>query len=124
MELAVSQREVDAIQTLQSQATQQVELAQTCWCFAPKDELPVASEADEGEAPFASALRAYNWPAAEALASSEEERQDVRDSKARVEWMRHCIKQHNYSKALEMAITNAEVERGRVEASVEGLTCQ
>jgi hypothetical protein len=107
LELAVDQREIDAIMQLKSQAASRDELSETCWCFGAKGE--PAAAVSTAERPLGEAIKEYNWSLAEALAADDDERQDVRDSRARVEWMREYTLRHEYEAALQMAITHAEV---------------
>ena len=55
------------------------------------------------------AIREYNWGAAEALADDDEDLRDLAESKARVEWLRTYTRQHKFNEALELAITAVEV---------------
>ena len=60
---------------------------------------------------FADAIRAYNWVAAEALAASEAERDDLATSKARVSWLEEYVNRREYEQARGLAITEEEVRR-------------
>ena len=111
LELAVTQQEIDDVHRLREDASLSSELRDAS-CLAP-GAAAANTASGEGaeqlaERPFATAIREYNWNAAEALAASEEERADLRDSKSRVEWMGHYAKQGQYDRAIEMAITHEE----------------
>ena len=64
----------------------------------------------EVERPFVTAIKEYNWAAAEALAETAEDTQDLIDSKARVEIMFRDVTEGKFDHALELAITEQEVE--------------
>jgi len=65
---------------------------------------------DERKAKFVSSVRAYDWDGAFALAKTDEERQDVEDSKNRVQWMQHYSALGQYAEALKLAILDEEKE--------------
>ena len=72
---------------------------------------------------FKDAIKTYEWPIAETLAWSEEEMQDLDDSKLRVELMNAAKVQGDFEKAHSYAITEAERDeidayRGTVSASL------
>ena len=121
LDLAVSQREVDAIHALQSQAATHVELADTwCRCFAPPppsrprpDEDDEDEERTHSERPFAVAIREYNWSAAEELAADREDEMDLHDSRWRVEAMHKFTRTGQFNRAAEMAITQKEFDQIR-----------
>ena len=132
LELAVTQQEIDQVHRLQDAASLTSKLRDAP-CLAPG----AADGADGGdgggndtrnppspaEAPFVTAIKEYNWSAAEILASSEAERADLRDSKSRVQWMGHLCDRGEHDKALELAITKAEqaqISQAQIEASRKG----
>ena len=71
---------------------------------------------------FVAAVRGYNWELALNLAASDEERQDVHDSRERVALMYRAIDVQQYEKALRLAITNAE-RRLITNAEEQGDSC-
>ena len=59
-------------------------------CFAGDDDgsrPPVAPTSAEARSAFVAAIKEYNWAAAERLAATEQDREDIKDSRARVEHM-------------------------------------
>ena len=118
--LAVSQREIDAVNALRLESVTKLELEETCWCFTGGFNKPDLETGQNGgsngsgaakpkERPFVTAIREYNWGAAEALADDDEDLRDLAESKARVEWLRTYTRQHKFNEALELAITAVEV---------------
>merc|ERR1719149_137095 len=82
-------------------------------CFGGGGGAATGAEARR-KADFTKAVRAYDWEAAQALATSSEEKADVVDSKNRVEWMEYHLAQGDRTQALEYAITSEE--RIRIES--------
>ena len=118
--MAVSQREIDAVNALRLESVTKLELEETCWCFTGGFNKPDLEPGQNGgsngsgaakpkERPFVTAIREYNWGAAEALADDDEDLRDLAESKARVEWLRTYTRQHKFNEALELAITAVEV---------------
>ena len=135
LELAVTKAEVDAIDILKAEAatkesrapppatplaepTPTTPQAATAPTSQPEVKVaqptPPAAASGPAEPPdpadaFKAAIRAYDWEAAEALASSDAERQDIKDSKLRVGWLKKYSADGQYDKAKELAITEAEL---------------
>ena len=63
------------------------------------------------EPQFIEAVKTYQWELAEKLVSSEQDRQDLANSRARVAWMAKHISDGDVQRAKSLAITEAEVER-------------
>lgn len=85
-------------------------MAQLCACLA-----------GNREARFVTAMRSYDWATATALATTEQERQDIADSISRVEWMQHYIASGNFNEARELAITlkeREEIDKAEGEAGI------
>jgi hypothetical protein len=74
---------------------------------------PTAREAlpSEEERDFVKAIKAYNWALAEELATTAEQKQDLRDSMARVKALELHTNRGEKDKALALAITEAEVRK-------------
>jgi len=94
-----------------------------CSCMGETKQLLDARRTEK----FKDAIKAYDWVIAETLASSDEEMQDLDDSKLRVEVMMAAKVQGHYDLALAYAITEAEREeieanKGAVEASIGVIT--
>jgi hypothetical protein len=77
------------------------------------DEIDRLRAAREREAAFVAAIRAYDWARAKALAENQRELDDLHDSILRVKFLDYYIEHGQTEKALELAITQAEVERVR-----------
>ena len=69
------------------------------------------------EPQFIEAVKTYQWELAEKLVSSEQDRQDLANSRARVAWMAKHISDGAVQRAKSLAITEAEVERIDLQAS-------
>ena len=80
-------------------------------CFAP------SGGEEKRKADFVKAVRNYEWDLAASLAVTAEEKQDVADSKNRVEWMDYHTAQGDMEEALTYAITSEE--RMRVESATK-----
>jgi len=97
----------------------------TCSCFgAPRLHL----EARRAQK-FKNAIKAYEWLIAETLACTDDEMQDLDDSKLRVELMTAAKVQGAFEKAQSYAITEAEradieEHRGELHASVHLMTAE
>ena len=76
---------------------------------APPSQTPKVAAAAKPS--FSDAIKAYDWGLGAELASSEQDRKDLADSKARVEWMAKYVKEGDVQRAKSLAITEAEVER-------------
>ena len=72
---------------------------------------PAPTTTIELEPQFIEAVKTYKWELAEKLVSSEQDRQDLANSRARVEWMAKHISDGDVQRAKSLAITEAEVER-------------
>jgi len=83
-------------------------------CFGGGDGGAAAAE-EARKADFVKAVRAYDWDGAFALAGTPDEKNDVADSKNRVEWMVYHLSQGDRTQALTYAITSEE--RIRIESS-------
>ena len=59
-------------------------------------------------------MRTYDWERAEAFAMTEQEKEDVADSKNRVDWMDYYLAQGDRTQALIYAITSAERKKARL----------
>ena len=79
------------------------------WAAAPTEPAPTTTI--ELEPQFIEAVKTYKWELAEKLVSSEQDRQDLANSRARVEWMAKHISDGDVQRAKSLAITEAEVER-------------
>jgi len=99
LELAISKDERQRILTAKAKA----EKPNFCNCFAWK---PSAAEGRKEK--FVAAIRNYDWDTAQLLASGDEERQDLEDSKNRLAWMLHFTAEGKYPEALALAITDEE----------------
>ena len=121
LELAVYQREINHIKELQAQQDSQHDVRDASWLIgaeaAEAAEMP--TKVQQAERPFVTAIREYNWAAAEALAEGGRDYDDLRDSKLRVEWMGHYASQGEYDKALEMCITAVEMQQIEVKRRAE-----
>lgn len=62
-------------------------------------------------ADFIKAVRQYNWDGAHALASTPQEKEDVADSKNRVDWMEYFLAQGDSMQAMMYAITSEERQK-------------
>jgi len=62
-------------------------------------------------AEFVEAIKTYDWAKAEKYAATAQDRQDLADSKARVQWLEEYAKRGDGEKAKSLAITDAEVKR-------------
>lgn len=72
----------------------------------PKVELTLPGETSRYR--FVMAIKEYDWEKAETLAESDQDREDVKDSKARVDHMHYNMKAGNKELAFEYAITKKE----------------
>lgn len=79
------------------------------WAAAPTEPAPTTTI--ELEPQFIEAVKTYKWELAEKLVSSEQDRQDLANSRARVDWMAKHISDGDVQRAKSLAITEAEVER-------------
>lgn len=75
-----------------------------CACFGNS----ASTNDQERQVKFAQAIRTYDWDLAEALAVTQEEKEDVVDSIGRVQWMKHHTTEKEFDKALALAITDTE----------------
>eukprot|EP00962_Isochrysis_galbana_P014015 scaffold3987_cov118-Isochrysis_galbana.AAC.4 len=76
---------------------------------AGEDDTERLRAAREHDAAFVAAIRAYDWPRAKALAINRRELDDLHDSILRVKFLEYYISHGDTGKALELAITEAEV---------------
>jgi len=76
---------------------------------AGEDDTERLRAAREHDAAFVAAIRAYDWPRAKALAINRRELDDLHDSILRVKFLEYHISHGDTGKALELAITEAEV---------------
>ena len=91
-----------AVATAEAAATAAIATAATV-------EVPPTSAAElQRRAEFVQAVRAYDWDGAKALAATEQEKVDVKDSKNRVDWMEYFLAQGDSMQAMMYAITSAE----------------
>lgn len=99
VELAVTAKELSAIQTAKKIAPQDAV------CFMLRRLCLGERERKER---FSAAIKHYDWAQAELLARGAEERSDVKDSQVRVELMLTAKAEGRYDDALKYAITKAE----------------
>ena len=79
-------------------------------CYQGDTEAARLQAAREHEAEFVVAIRAYDWEKAKALAVSQQEKEDLVDSIVRVKYLDYYKNSGDKDKALEIAITEAEIE--------------
>jgi hypothetical protein len=60
-------------------------------------------------------VRAYEWERAQALAATEQEREDVANSQVRVDWMEYFLAQGDSTQAMLYAITREERQRAEAD---------
>ena len=72
---------------------------------------PVSEKESQRRAEFCKAVRAYKWETAQALAATEQEREDVANSQVRVDWMEYFLAQGDSTQAMLYAITREERQR-------------
>ena len=112
LKLAIKPAEEAAVKQMQSGdvegGTRKLVEATTPKSAPPSPTPKVAAAAKPS---FSDAIKAYDWGLGAELASSEQDRKDLADSKARVEWMAKYVKEGDVQRAKSLAITEAEVER-------------
>lgn len=76
---------------------------------------PVSEKESQRRAEFCKAVRAYEWERAQALAATEQEREDVANSQVRVDWMEYFLAQGDSTQAMLYAITREERQRAEAD---------
>ena len=77
--------------------------------------VPVSEKESQRRAEFCKAVRAYEWERAQALAATEQEREDVANSQVRVDWMEYFLAQGDSTQAMLYAITREERQRAEAD---------
>ena len=72
---------------------------------------PISEKESQRRAEFCKAVRAYKWETAQALAATEQEREDVANSQVRVDWMEYFLAQGDSTQAMLYTITREERQR-------------